>query len=73
MVEVVPSGYIATSPKPTTYYTDVITSGLAIGNNDFENRKIGKPLQALINFIETHFNTDSHGQKADAKGQDKKK
>jgi parallel beta-helix repeat protein len=79
--EIVPSGYVRTAPKPGAYYTDVITSGLMINSNDFDNKRTGKPLPvtptvvvgtSVFNNDSKITNGDSHGKKL-ACGHDKGK
>ncbi len=70
VLEITPVGYVRTTPKPLIYYTDVLTSGLVINNNDFDNRKVGRPLPPVI--VETPHKDEKGGKGIDI-GHGKKK
>jgi len=70
--EITPAGYVRTAPKPLVYYTDVLTSGLVINNNDFDNRKVGKPvLPVVVQPPHNQDNGDNHGKKGSDNGHKK--
>jgi len=72
VMEITPAGYVRTAPKPALFYTDVITSGLVINNNDFDNRKVGKPvLPVVVQPPHNQDNGENHGKKGSDNGHKK--